>query len=1235
MNPDYLGYASSSNPIERYLATAMDERADEPSRLAAGKVLKKVLKEIQAQAPPPLTGRLTREAHKEYKKQLKIFERAQKELTQAIEETKELEESDFFGGDTALAPIKSAFSWAANLFRSSPPASTQPEITEDIIDNYLQHLHDKIYRVSSRAIESAPSAAAPPASTTPSLRERVSAAGTAAASAATVAVRSASQAVFSKMEHLTPRNIAPYIIAIAAQYNLPDSTLADVTKLAAACAILSYSLGQWITTQAPDQNAVAKVLERAACAWALMQAHIMSYKAASGGAEGVLTPLQQQNLISEETQRGLALLSGIMATGVVIPSLMLRGARLMSQHQSQREQAEGLGTQRSAIAALPQGSTPEVSTALQTYDFFNQQLSNPTAVFQYGLVALNALRDQGSAMRKMRNVWLLAAVTLSDLSKHLARETVNLSEDARINAMTYTVVRDGQTIENVRRDALKVGDLVRLSDAVQTVHDEKSGETRSRALLSGYLMQRAGEDPLQPVISLVELNGESKPLILAPPRQEKTTAECKPLELGQVQNTAAIFPGTLFLSLDNSGKEVTPDQLYLQIAAAPVSSQSHPEKTAFSTQQTAGLQARLIGGVLAASLLATVALTPFSTEAEGSLAAVAYATGLVDSFTQAFGQLQTLIPLTAPVMTSMINQTLTAELNAKLDGRPISVNNALLVADMFDFLKKGLVRIYSDKTGTVTETRMVMRGFEGIPEHDERVVSAFATTYSAQKTEEEENEIRRYYREKGIKIESEMVAGDSNSLMKTISRDGKDPITFKSTRVGLFTDFGGQFTIRQEIGKPPVLIFCGVPKEADAGDRFKGTPLMDAYNNYARKASLPENQAARQDSLTRDWCIAEAELTPENHQALLKALAMEDPNAAKQALKEVIHAVKGNFKYLGTFQIDNPIKPGAREAIRQWNTQGIGFMMITGDTRNAAKMIAKKLYPDRSEGVYEAGTLPQGFETQDLSKSTVVLSDTTPETLALLDQLEGMGAKRPNVIFSQMKESDKGRLVEHAKAKGLFIIANGDGSNDLQMLHAAHVAIGDAALDGSFARGVHEASNLTDSQVRQLMGTTAGSFYELFDIHTGEESRFLKMFTRMANTQPKVVTALLVKSLKSLALTSAIGWNTQEMKGQFPMMLGYDAAFLASLRHITLSTADTRLFDRPLGESHIPYTTLAGSMAVAGAQSFYHYFFSDHQITSIPTLLINLTASVAAMRVALGPPLLASATPSTMEVVEE
>lgn len=306
-----------------------------------------------------------------------------------------------------------------------------------------------------------------------------------------------------------------------------------------------------------------------------------------------------------------------------------------------------------------------------------------------------------------------------------------------------------------------------------------------------------------------------------------------------------------------------------------------------------------------------------------------------------------------------------------------------------------------------------------------------------------------------------------------------------------------------------------------------------------------------------------------------------------------------------------------------------------GLINNAAKMIAKKLYPDRSEQVYEATSLPQGFETQDLSKSTVVLTNTTPETLSLFDKLEGMGAKKPNVIFSQMKESDKGRLVEHAKAKGLFAIANGDGSNDLQMLHAAHVAIGDASLDGSFARGVHEASNLTDSQVKQLLGATDGNFYELFDIHTKEESKFLKEFSRIANTQPKVVTALLVKSLKSLALTSALGWNTQEIKGQFPLMLTYDAAFLGSLRHITLSTADTRLFDRPLSESLIPYATLAGAVAVAGTQSFYHYFFSDHQITSIPTLLINLSASVAAMRVALGPSLVAPASPHKIEAAPE
>ena len=65
-------------------------------------------------------------------------------------------------------------------------------------------------------------------------------------------------------------------------------------------------------------------------------------------------------------------------------------------------------------------------------------------------------------------------------------------------------------------------------------------------------------------------------------------------------------------------------------------------------------------------------------------------------------------------------------------------------------------------------------------------------------------------------------------------------------------------------------------------------------------------------------------------------------------------AIDGN--YAGSLALADPIKPSTAEVVRQLRTQGVRIVMITGDNRFAATLIAQQLGIDE----FEAGVLPEG-----------------------------------------------------------------------------------------------------------------------------------------------------------------------------------------------------------------------------------------------------------------------------------
>ncbi len=82
------------------------------------------------------------------------------------------------------------------------------------------------------------------------------------------------------------------------------------------------------------------------------------------------------------------------------------------------------------------------------------------------------------------------------------------------------------------------------------------------------------------------------------------------------------------------------------------------------------------------------------------------------------------------------------------------------------------------------------------------------------------------------------------------------------------------------------------------------------------------------------------------------ATSEDDPNDAGQTIVHV--AIDG--KPAGTLGLADPVKPSAREAIQSLHRDGLRIVILTGDNRSAAEVVARSLGIDE----VQAGVLPDG-----------------------------------------------------------------------------------------------------------------------------------------------------------------------------------------------------------------------------------------------------------------------------------
>ncbi len=138
--------------------------------------------------------------------------------------------------------------------------------------------------------------------------------------------------------------------------------------------------------------------------------------------------------------------------------------------------------------------------------------------------------------------------------------------------------------------------------------------------------------------------------------------------------------------------------------------------------------------------------------------------------------------------------------------------------------------------------------------------------------------------------------------------------------------------------------------------------------------------------------------------------------ASSQGMRLV--AVSSNEAFIGLFEIQDSIRPEAKEAVQAAQKAGLKVVMITGDHKETAKAIAKQA------GIYLDGdTILTGEEIEKLSEAEL-----DKKILSVS-------------VFARVTPEHKLRIVQSYKRSGNIIGMTGDGVNDAPALVAADLGI--------------------------------------------------------------------------------------------------------------------------------------------------------------------------------------------------
>lgn len=150
----------------------------------------------------------------------------------------------------------------------------------------------------------------------------------------------------------------------------------------------------------------------------------------------------------------------------------------------------------------------------------------------------------------------------------------------------------------------------------------------------------------------------------------------------------------------------------------------------------------------------------------------------------------------------------------------------------------------------------------------------------------------------------------------------------------------------------------------------------------------------------------------------LRVLAFAQKNLSGGEIEHLSNKHLNDLEFMGLIALKDPLRPEARETIANCKLAGIRPIIITGDHKLTAKIIAEEI------GLIKPGEkILEGYDLDKLS-----------------DEELGQELKKTS-IFARVEPKHKIRIIKALQANGEVIAMIGDGVNDAPAIKAADVGV--------------------------------------------------------------------------------------------------------------------------------------------------------------------------------------------------